>query len=373
MARLDADELAWKITVRTVEVPNHRPERSEVRRLRELEREAKAQEKLTALERARLEVNTHDTRVALLLSIHREPVEAWDWHRVLAALDPYLPVNSPHKELDVRLAACAEARALDQVALQDVRMEDRQAVERALADDATAVEMRRGDRAIAAGVLSADLEAWHAAIVRWNPFRELESLGVTVKLEFYSRDVVHCWITVRGPEILPQDAKTLTSTGKLSVKPMAKARFHEIYQDYVCGCILRTANEVFGFFPVQAALVTASVGFIDSATGQFGVRAVLSVGFSRAAFAGLALDTVDPSDAIEGFVHRGDAKASRRTGSFVPIEPLGLGDLALSINASSRFEDALAQVRRTREEIRDHAKTLTARLRSAHPTSSAEV
>ena len=373
MARLDADELAWKITVRTVDVPEHRRERSEVNRLRELEREAKAQEKLSALERARLEVNTHETRVALLLSVHRERVEVRDWHRVLAALDPYIPLQSPRKELDVRLAACAEARALDEIALQDVRIEDRRAVERALADDARAVEMRRRDRAIAARVLCADLDAWHAAIVRWNPFRELESLGVTVKLEFYSRDVVHCWVTVRGPEIIPQDAKTLTSTGKLSVKPMAKARFHEIYQDYVCGCMLRTANEIFGFLPVQAALVTASVGFIDTATGQFEVRPVLSVGFSRDAFASLTLDKVDPSDAIDGFVHRGDAKASRRTGAFVPIEPLSLEDLELSTRSSGRFEDALAQLRRTREEVRDHAKSLTARLRSTHHTSSAEV
>lgn len=373
MARFNADELAWQMTVRTAEAPNYRRERNEVKRLRELERDAKAQEKLTVLERARLEVNTFETRVALLLSVHREPVEIWDWHQVLAALDPCVPLQSPPRELEVRLAACADARALDQIALEDVRIEDRRAVERALADHAAGVELYRSDRAIAARVLCADLDAWLAAIVRWNPFRELEALGVTVKPEFYSRDVVHCGITVRGPEIIPQDAKTLTSTGKLSVKPMAKGRFHEIYQDYVCGCMLRTANEIFGFLPVQAALVTASVGFIDSTTGQFEVRPVLSVGFSRAAFASLTLDKVDPSDAIEGFIHRGDAKASRKTGAFVPIEPLSLEDLELSTSSSGRFEDALAQLRRARDEIRDHAKTLTARLRSAHPTSSAEV
>jgi hypothetical protein len=372
MARLNADELSWKVTVRTAPAPNQRRERTEVKRLRELEREAKAQGKLDLLDRARLEVDTHETRIALLLSIHREPVEIWNWHAVLSGLDPCVPLHSSPKELDERLAACGDARAVDQGALERLRIDDRRAVEEVLADHARSLEVCRGRRAIAARVLSADLDAFTAAIAQWNPFRELEELGVTVKPEFYSREAVHCGITVRGPEIIPQEMKTLTSTGKLSVKPMAKGRFHEIYQDYVCGCVLRTASEVFGFLPVQAALVTASVGFIDPATGQFDVRPVLSVGFTRAGFASLALDNVDPSDAIEGFVHRGDAKASRKTGSFVPVEPLGLEDLALSSSTSGRFEDALAKLRRTRDEVRDHAKTLTARLRSAHHTSSAE-
>jgi hypothetical protein len=56
---------------------------------------------------------------------------------------------------------------------------------------------------------------------------------------------------------------------------------------------------------------------------------VLSVGFNRADFSQLALDVEDPSDAIDGFVHRGDAKASRKTGAFVTVEPLGIDDLRL--------------------------------------------
>ena len=38
---------------------------------------------------------------------------------------------------------------------------------------------------------------------------------------------------------------------------MPKGRFHEIYQDYLCGCLLRVAREVFALFPVDTVLVTA--------------------------------------------------------------------------------------------------------------------
>jgi len=364
--------MGWKGALRATEAAHRRHERDEVKRLRALERQTKEQAKLSGLEQARLEVETHESRISLLLSIHKEPIEVWNWLELIAALDPSTPFASSPNELNEKLIACAEARAVEQKALEDRRADDRQALEQALAEHAASREMRKSHREMAARVVHADLDAWAAAVAQWRPFEELEELGSKVECGFDSRDSVHCSIAVSGPEIIPQEAKTLTSTGKLSVKPMSKTRFHEIYQDYVCGCVLRTATEMFGFLPVEAVLVTASVGFLDPATGQFVIRPVLSAGFTRAAFSNLALDKVDPSDAIEGFVHRGDAKASRKTGSFIPIEPLRLEEVATPQNRSARFDEAIEELRRERDEIRNHAGTLTARLRTAHQPSPTE-
>lgn len=38
---------------------------------------------------------------------------------------------------------------------------------------------------------------------------------------------------------------------KLSVKAMPKGRFHEVYQDYACGCCLRIGREVLALLPVD--------------------------------------------------------------------------------------------------------------------------
>jgi hypothetical protein len=43
---------------------------------------------------------------------------------------------------------------------------------------------------------------------------------------------------------------------------------------------------------------------------------------TRTALARLDFERLDPSDAVEGFLHRGDFKASRKTGAFAPIAPL---------------------------------------------------
>jgi hypothetical protein len=363
--------MEWKGALRA-DAAHRRRERDEVKRLRDLERQTKEQAKLSALDQARLAVKTHESRISLLLSIQKEPIEVWNWLELVAALEPCAPFGSSLNELGEKLIACAEARAIEEKALEGRRADDRQALEQALAEHAARREMRKSYREMAARVVCADLNAWTSAIAQWRPFEELEELGAKVTSDFHSRASVHCSIAVSGPEIIPQEAKTLTSTGKLSVKPMAKTRFNEVYQDYVCGCVLRTATEMFGFLPVAVVLVTASVGFLDPVTGQFVIRPVLSVGFTRAAFSNLALDKVDPSDAIESFVHRGDAKASRKTGSFVPIEPLRLEEVATPQNRSKRFDEAVEELRRERDQVRKHAGTLTARLRTAHQPSPTE-
>jgi diadenosine tetraphosphatase ApaH/serine/threonine PP2A family protein phosphatase len=166
-------------------------EREEVKRLRDLERRTKEQAKLSALEQARLEVETHQTRIDLLLSIHKEPIEVWNWLELIAALDPCSPFGASPNELNEKLVACAEARAIEASALEGRRADDRRALEQALAEHAASQEVRKSHRELAARVVRADLDAWTTAIAQLHPFAELEELGVTVKPEFHSRDSVH--------------------------------------------------------------------------------------------------------------------------------------------------------------------------------------
>ena len=131
-----------------------------------------------------------------------------------------------------------------------------------------------------------------------------------------------CVLTVNGREVIPAETKSLTTAGKLSMKAMPKGRFHEIYQDHVCGCALRVARELLALLPVDTVLVTASVDGIDSRVGSRANLPVLSVAFDRATMDRLDFERLDPSDAMENFVHRGDAKTSRKSGEFLPIVPL---------------------------------------------------
>ena len=98
----------------------------------------------------------------------------------------------------------------------------------------------------------------------------------------HNSKLIECVSKVKRADVIPSDVKSLTAAGKVVVKPMPKARFHEIYQDYVCGCILRLAREMFALLPVQTALLTATVDGIDSRTGHAAELPVLSMAAPRA-------------------------------------------------------------------------------------------
>jgi hypothetical protein len=157
---------------------------------------------------------------------------------------------------------------------------------------------------------------------------------------------------VSGMQVIPSEVKTMTSSGKVSVKPMPKGRFHEIYQDYVCGCMLRVAGEVFAMLPVETLLVTASADLLDSRTGHTTEQPVLSAVMPRTAITRLHFNHLDPSDALENFQHRGDFKASRKDGAFKPIIPLTPTDLVHSLVQDMGFPDLVMNIQKMREEVK---------------------
>lgn len=81
-------------------------------------------------------------------------------------------------------------------------------------------------------------------------------------------DTAVIYLTIDGEVVVPKQIKTLTARGKLSVKNMPRTRFCELYQDYVCGCALRIARELFSFLPLSRVAVHVQTDVLDQATGH---------------------------------------------------------------------------------------------------------
>jgi len=88
--------------MRAVEATQRRELREAQKRQRELERRAKEQAKLSAIEQARLEVETHENQLEVLLSVHRQQGETWDWAAAVALLSPARPPRNANHEFRVR-------------------------------------------------------------------------------------------------------------------------------------------------------------------------------------------------------------------------------------------------------------------------------
>lgn len=345
---------------RATQPSQRKRERDEKARRRELERMLKEEAKRSEREQALLEVEAHENQIAVLLSVHKEQGENWDWGDLASSLPPLLPhkLSAHDADLTFRLARLtAKQVPIDDEELKRLRekahAQDREAYESALA----AYEREKKESAIlrelAVRILAGDCKAYTEALANWGPFSEISTLGSSLHFIAHTPHLVECTLAINGTNAIPHEVKALTASGKLSVKPMPRSRFHELYQDYICGCMLRVAREVFALLPVRHVLITATASQLDSSTGAQNQTPVLSAAFDRGRFAALNFDHLDPSDAVESFPHRGDFKASRKSEAFLAIEPLTTSDLdTTTTDDGAGTSDLLEQVARLRDEIR---------------------
>ncbi len=177
----------------------------------------------------------------------------------------------------------------------------------------------------------------------------------------HSAKLAECVLTVNGKQAIPAEVKTLTSSGRVSVKPMPKGRFHEIYQHYLCGCVLRVTREIFALLPVDGLLVTAAADSLDSCTGQMVEQPVLSVFMPRAVVARLDFERLNSADAMENFQHRGDLRGSRKSEAFLSVAPLTPADVNPESIEGMGVQDLLANVRKMRVELESKIAELSQR------------
>ncbi|MGD1277644.1 MAG: hypothetical protein ABR964_10525 [Tepidisphaeraceae bacterium] len=358
-----------KGTLRAIQATERRLQREAQRRQRELARLEKEKAKLSAIEQAHLEVETYENQLEVLLSVHKEPCEQWDWEGLASALPPPSPKNYSHRELRARqfaLVAYPNAQEASKLAIEQARAVDERYFEEARTFHTSETAAMEKMRELALRVLYGEHMAFIEAFAEFNPVAEISSVGSLKQFAVESKDLIECVFKVNANEVIPSQIKTLTANGKVSIKPMPRAQFHEIYQDYVCACVIRMAREVFAMLPVMTILVTALADVLDAETGQYSERPVLSVAMPRTTVANLDLDNLSAANAIEGFVHRGNFKVSRKAGAFQPIAPLTPADLRQTAMKEMDISEFHASIR----GLRDAMRTETARASAPADTSA---
>lgn len=333
--------MSWRGTIRAIQAAERRAQRDAQRRFKDLQRRNKEQAKLSALEQARLEVETYENRVDVLLSIHKEHGDQWNWEQILNTPPPVEPWRSNHHEVDVEARRSAYVpgffdklfgKANKQAAAFEAEMQlaqarDEQEFQAAWNQYQSDLVEWENEKKLAAAVLAGEHDAYVRVLRELSPFTELSELGSSLNFRIHSPKLVEVLVKVSGDRAIPSEIKSLTSSGKVSSKAMPKGRFHEIYQDYVCGCVLRVGRETFALLPAETVIITASADLFDSRTGRTTEQPILSAVIPRRVLNNLNFNYLDPSDAMENFLHRGDFKASRKSGAFVPITPLAPADL----------------------------------------------
>jgi len=265
------------------------------------------------------------------------------------------------------LVSSSRQRENAAAAIEQARLKDEQFFQESM--QAYIVEKSEQEKLknLAFRILAKEHKAYIEALVEFSPLREISDLGSLLHFTVHSATLIECEMKVNNTKTIPTEVKTLTASGKISIKAMPKGRFHEIYQDYVCGCMLRVAREVFAMLPVETVLVTASADLLDSRTGHTAVQPVLSAAMPRAVIARLNFEQLDSSEALDNFRHRGDFKATRKSGVFQPITPLTPDDIAQNSIENLGCHDLLANIQKIRQELKLKIAELTQHTSDALP------
>ena len=254
--------------------------------------------------------------------------------------------------------------------LEQARLQDEQDFQAAMQSYSEQMAEWEKLKNMARRILAGEYKAYTEALVEFNPFADISDLGSSINFTVHNAKLVECVLKVSGKQIIPAEVKTLTASEKVSVKPMPKGLFHEIYLDYLCGCVLRVAREVFALLPVDTVLVTAAADSLDSRTGLAMEQPVLSVVMPRADVTSLNFDRLVPSDAMDIFQCRGDFKASRKSEAFQPITPLTPADITQTPGQELSFQNLLASVQKMRDELKSKIAELNPALAAPTPETN---
>jgi hypothetical protein len=333
--------MGWKGAIRSLQASARSAERESRRRHNELQRQRKQLEKMLETERAAYEVAFYNNRIDLLRSVQKQCGPAWDWHGVRATPPPKEPNRLRTNEMAARTALQnfqpnflhklfkrVESKRQSLGRAIDVALKvDEEAHQEALRLYKQQYAEWRESQDLAGRILSGDLQAYLEVINEVSPLKEISELGSRLEFHSHNGSSIEVILHVNGEDVIPSEVKTQLQSGKLSVKKMPQGQFYELYQDYVCGCVLRVARELFALLPFDVAIVTATGNVLNSQTGHIEEQPILSAAIQRKTLERLNLSMIDPSDSFKNFVHEMDFKKPR---GFKPVKKIDPSSLVLS-------------------------------------------
>jgi phage terminase small subunit len=289
------------------------------------------------LEKAQFEVNEFENYIDVIRSIHKECGESWHWQEIKSSNPPEQPQARREAEMKVQKAFDKYSPSFfDKIFHKIGKKKSALLKEIEKAKKADAIELKKAFEEysinyqewktlteIANKICAGNAEAFNEAIKEVNPFEEIEQIGSSIKFSVVNKNLIECNLNVRDEKVIPKEEKSLLKSGKLSVKQIPTSRFYDIYQDYVCGCVLRIARELFALLPVEMALINSHSRLLNTKTGNIEDMPILSVMIPRITLEGLNFDAIDPSDSMKNFVHRMNFKKGQ---GFNPVEILNPSD-----------------------------------------------
>ncbi len=265
-----------------------------------------------------VKLQEYNNLLETLTSIHKTCDDPIDWDALKTSTAPFAPGTvGPRQAAALQQLNAYKPGFFERLSSGDKRKELEKAVEQAAAEDAEDYENWSKLVGLADRVLNGDLDAYMDVIEQMNPLDDLIDFGTDFEFGADNAGAIEVEFKVKTDSVVPQYTLSLTKTEKLSQKEMTKSAYYDLVQDFVCSCSIRIARDLFALLPVKTVVVHAVENGINTQTGRQEEMTVLSVLFERDILNGLNLEHIDPSDAMNNFLH--NMKFQKTTG-FKPVD-----------------------------------------------------
>lgn len=332
--------MGWKGTLRSINAAAKRADRHAKRRQRELLKNQIAYEKMQELEKAAYEVDVFENYIDVIQSIHKDCGDSVDWLKISTSQEPAKPliISDNERQAIARLNSFAPSfidKLFGKVTSKRQKLEKEVSIAKVKDTQINSINLSQWNIdveewkervSLARRLLNGDISAKIDIIKELNPFSEIDHLGSGVKFTIQENGLLIVTINVHGANIIPKEQKTLLKSGRLSIKSMPVSRFNEIYQDYVCSVVLRVANEIFSILPDDKLIINAEDHLLNKSTGHLEPQSLLSVYITRDGVSRLNMEYIDPSDAMNNFIHNVNFK---KTKGFGPVNEVKVPEMSV--------------------------------------------
>ena len=305
-----------KGAIRSYGAAVRRMEREQQRQAREAAKRFKEQQKLQEIEDAKQAVLDWENYVDTIQSVHKNCTEPIDWRQIKNTEKPVEPKKEHSNEFlaknklekfkptffDKIFGSTGKKIKRLNENLNNAKLKDEKEFDLKHKDYLRELSNWEELQSISLGIKNKRAEDYKNALEYFDPFSDIGELGTQISFSI-NDNFIDIDLHVNSSEVIPDYELKQTSTGKLSKKNMPKSRFNELYQDHICGASIRVAREVFAYLPVDYARINAVSKIVNTKTGHLEEQPILSAIFPPRTIDSLNLETIDPSDSMENFVH----------------------------------------------------------------------
>ncbi len=147
----------------------------------------------------------------------------------------------------------------------------------------------------------------------------LENYVDTMDFSYTDEDSLKADMVISVEDFIPKEYKTLTPTGKLSVKAYTKTDYYQIASQFVAGLTLKTARNLFYLLPIDDVFINVYEKRVDELSKRKENSLILSVYLKRGLMGEIKDFGVDPFDLVTTFPHEVKFVPTR---GFKTISPL---------------------------------------------------